>query len=129
MFNNKKMENLNNRMVLFDKKLEEMETELRRVSRENEALLEKMFNLEYPNGKLIFKRTSQYSYGHGYTITFCYNKNKYMGIATISSYPCIKNIERLEENKYLIQLDSLYFLVNTSTNQSIRVDKDMKVML
>ena len=47
----------------------------------------------------------------------------------MSLYPCIKNIERLEENKYLIQLDSLYFLVNTSTNQSIRVDKDMRVML
>lgn len=111
MFNNKRIKELEKRIRLLEygKEFNIESTERR------------LFRLEYPNGLLDYDV-------HSDCYIFEYEYNKGIKI----EYPHFKtptNIEKLSDDKYLITIGINYFLVNTSTKQSIRVDKDMKVIV
>lgn len=122
---------------MFNKRIKELEIRIEKMNNQIDILYDintaldnhinrvesNIFNLEYPNGKINIFRDIYFEYALNKSIKL-YEK------ISIEFLKYDQKIEKLSSDSYLITInDELIFLVNTTTNQSIRVDKDMKVVL
>jgi len=159
-FNRKRVIELETKVILLEKIIEEFEEEkldrllefeghniLDEISRDvrNRNKLDEMtkrisylekelFNSKYPNGKIYISKNQN---GVKYMVYLKYNTTHDMlpigEVEEIYFKECSKKFcsKKLADDKYLVYSTNgaYHFITNTSNNQSIRVDKDMKVIL
>jgi len=95
------------------------------LRKENDEIRKDIFNIKYPNGLLEIRNLSLY-----YKYGFNYVDDVFLIKLDESNEYCYKDIKKLESNKYFVNFNNeLYFVVDIKEKLSIRVDKDMRVVL
>jgi hypothetical protein len=129
MFNRKKIKELEERIEGLDLKVSSLEYNVK-------ILNDERYEDNFPNGTIYAKGT--YRYGE-LTLDIYFNATRYSDREVFVFngdyllHEQLKNIKskKLSNNKYLVySTDGKYhYVVDTYKKQSIRVDKDMKVIL
>lgn len=122
---------------MFNKSIiKELVKEIKTLEYKNTELELELFKLKYPNGILKFEGSSIFK-----DLIFLYEPMNGLtllkGVLPIDDTSDLVSIKRIDDKRFLINWhggqycgkDEAYAIFDTSTNQSIRVDKDMKVVL
>jgi hypothetical protein len=116
-------------------RFEEFINKINQLKKENDEIRQEIFNMKYPNGKIIIECKSTNTEILATSVSFqqVYNGDYILLFNTKELYNDMTEFKslKLDNHQYLVySVDYKYnFIVNTLNKSAVQVDKDMKVVL